>query len=116
MAENPEFTEVKTRLAEFIPHDQQPSVKIQDWFDKADSAAPKAEAARSKIKNASSNSEDVGSKEKDRFSRRDKNKDGKVSYQEFIVSPKRDSMKKKSQFESKDVDGDGYLSLEEFAK
>ncbi|MEM9283589.1 MAG: sulfatase [Verrucomicrobiota bacterium] len=34
LAENPEHAEVKKRLAEFIPENPHPGLKVQDWFDK----------------------------------------------------------------------------------
>lgn len=33
LAENSEYTEVKERLAKFIPKDQHPGLKVQDWYD-----------------------------------------------------------------------------------
>jgi arylsulfatase A-like enzyme len=34
LAEDPKYTEVKERLAKFIPKDQHPGLKVQDWYDK----------------------------------------------------------------------------------
>jgi len=47
------------------------------------------------------------------FKRRDKDEDGKVSYEEFIVKPERDTKKMKAMFERMDTNNDGYLTADD---
>ena len=56
------------------------------------------------------------SKGEKQFARRDKDKDGKVSYQEFIIRADRDSEKMKAMFNRKDADKDGFLTIEDYVK
>jgi iduronate 2-sulfatase len=49
------------------------------------------------------------------FRNRDKNGDGKLSFEEYIGNAKVDDEKAKARFAKLDKDGDGFLSFPEFA-
>jgi arylsulfatase A-like enzyme len=50
------------------------------------------------------------------FGRRDKDKDGKLNYSEFIIKPDRDNEKFKNIFNKKDTNKDSFLTLQEYVK
>jgi len=68
----------------------------------------KKKGASAKAKPAEGKSNGLG-----QFERRDKDEDGKVSYEEFIVKPARDTKKMKAMFERKDTNKDGYLTADD---
>ena len=50
------------------------------------------------------------------FARRDKDKDGKLNYKEFIIKPERDNEKMKELFNKKDSNKDQCISQQEYVK
>ena len=76
------------------------------------------EKQRAKRKAAPTNSTPAAdaSKREALFKHRDKDKDGKLSYNEFIVKPDRDNERFKNAFNQKDADEDGYLTLVEYTQ
>jgi arylsulfatase len=50
------------------------------------------------------------------FARRDTNKDGKLSFEEFAAGAKRDTGNLKAMFKKRDTNNDGFLTIEDAAK
>ena len=107
LATNPEYASVLS--------------KMKERMNRYLTAYPKAEPGSKKVKapngaSAKAKAADEKSKGSAQFERRDKNKDGKLSYEEFIVKPERDNKKLKAMFERKDTNQDSYLTVDDFLK
>ena len=93
--------------------------ELIEYFDNINDEYPIPEGAspgdkEKEVKKVTKKDDSAASKRDAQFSRRDKNKDGKLSYKEFIVKPERGTEKTKQTFERRDTNKDGSLTLEEY--